>query len=372
MNNFFTSYDTALEEKSNNKQAALSSIESKYTSSFVGKTNYIDLNGLFALMVDKKEVNERVKLNNGYLTDELNTEYLPMISAINNLTNLKEYLDIYEIPFAYVQTPHLIPSDDDPMIPLGYETHVNGNSDRLLTGLSENGVDYLDLRENIRFDEPSNYEIYFSTDHHWTIETAFLAHEHVGRFIDGKLNENISNSEYFNLENYYTETYTNIFSGSHANRTGIFFAGVDDISIITPKFETNFSVQIPNHNWNRTGNFETAFLEKKYLENSSIANFNKDTYCVYLDSNTEYVKIVNNQALNDKKILLIKHSFSQPMATFLALHYKEVHLYQQGTQEELLKILHEIQPDIVLQVATTNDSLTAEAKVELETSRSSN
>lgn len=348
-------------ENPNNKQVALSSVESKYTSSFVGKTNYIDLNGLFARMVDKKEMNERYKLENGYLTYELQIQYNNMDLEIQNLTNLQKYLDLYAIPFAYVQTPHVIPTDDDPMIPMGYETNINGNSDRLLLGLEENDIVYLDLRDKIVQDEINNYELFFATDHHWNIQGAYWAHEHVALFIDQILNKNLVTSEYFDLISYSTEFYNNIFLGSDGQRTGLFFGGVDDVTLIIPSFATNFTVEIPNHQWDRIGTFDETILERSYLENQNLNYFSKNTYKVYLELNTEYIKIKNNLATNDTKVLLIKDSFSKPLAAYLALHYSEVHLYQVGSQETLLEKLHEIQPDIVLQVRTSTNSLTEEA-----------
>lgn len=369
MNNFFTSYDKAMEEKANNKQAALSSIEGKYTDSFVGKTNYVDINGLFSRMVDKVEVNGRYKLNNGYLISNLQNNYSEMTSGINNLTNLNDYLDLYGIPFAYVQTPHVLPSDEDPMIPFGYETHNNGNSDRLLQGLMENNVNTLDLRNYLWKDVENPYDLFFKTDHHWNFFGAFYAHIYVSEFIDEILQKNLSNAEYFDLKNYNLEIYENIFLGSDGARTGVFFTGVDDLTMITPKFHTNLSVSIPNHKWNRKGTFDSAILEKEYLKNDSLSYFDKNSYCVYLDSNTEYIQIINHLADNDTKILLIKDSYSKPLSAFLSLHYKEIHLYQQGSKEELLNKIHEIQPDLVLQVRTTTDSLTTQAKKELEASR---
>lgn len=103
MTNFFSSYETAMEEKPNNKQAALSSIETKYTNSFAGKTNYIDINGLFARLVDKVEVNGIVKLENGYLfrTERMNPN-VQVEEIVENSANFRDYLTLYDIPFVQV------------------------------------------------------------------------------------------------------------------------------------------------------------------------------------------------------------------------------------------------------------------------------
>lgn len=356
-----------MEEKPNNKQAALSSIESKYTNSFAGKTNYVDINGLFARLVDKVEMNNRYRLNNGYLTDTL-TSYSTMTSSINNLTNLRDYLALYNIPFAYVQTPHVISIDDDSMIPFGYETNINGNSDRLLAGLQENSVNYLDLRENVAADGINNYDLFFSTDHHWTTEAAFWAHSHIINFIDDAFNEKLVNHIYSDLSNYVIEEMECNILGSHGQRTGVYFGGINKVSAISPNFETSFHVQVPLKQFDEIGNFNATMLNNSGYTSTNVRG---EPEGIYFGSNTEYKKIDNLISDNNFKLLIINDSFSLPLAPFLSLYFNEIHMYDTrtnfgGSTEGFIKKLHEIQPDVVLQIRTYSNSLTAEALAEVK------
>lgn len=362
MSTFITTYKTnIIEADITNKQTALSSLETEYQNQIAGKTNYLDLNGLFARLIDKKELNERYKLNNGYLTDAIVNYYNP-IAGITNISNLKRYLDLYDIPFAYVQTPILIPSDDDPMMPLGYETHANGNLDRLLEGLENNGVNYLDLRENLKEDEINHYDIYLKTDHHWTNEGGFLSHKYISQLIDEVLGEDLLSEEYFIESRYNTTVFNNEFLGSLGERTGVFFAGVDDVIVITPNFNTNFTTVDKN------GKFEDVFIDYELLEVTFDDTLTKTVSYKIYDLNGNYFKIINENSPNDKKIMILRDSFTASIAPFLALHYKEIHLYdvRYGDKEAgFIQKLHEINPDIVLQVRTTTNHLTDEAKAEI-------
>lgn len=368
-----------MEEKPNNKQAALSSIETKYTSSFAGKTNYVDINGLFARLVDKKEMNGVVRLNNGYLVagDNGIASYNDSITRINDIVNTKEYLDLYQIPFVYVQTPHTLADDYSSELPLGYETHINGNTNRLLEGLEENRINFIDLRDAWDVDEVDHYKMFLPTDHHWTFDAAFLSHQYLVNYINDELNIPTINKNFFNIENYIKTKYNNIFSGSYGNKTGILYAGVSDLNIIIPKFETNLFVEINKYNWSRTGDFEDVMFNYKYLDYNHLNMFSNYAYSAYLDGSADYVCIQNLDRPNNKKILLIVDSYSKPLAPFLALHFSEVHMYDVrtnygGSTEGFIQKLHEIQPDIVLQIRTTNSTLSALALEELELSRNVN
>ncbi|MFI3250427.1 MAG: hypothetical protein R3Y07_05640 [Eubacteriales bacterium] len=384
LTNFLNGYRDANIEIPYNKQQALASIETKYTDNFIGKTNYVDLNGAFSLFLGRKELNERFLLENDFLTNTLiggpstyflsyhdYWTYTDQTASIQNVKNLHDYLALYGIPYAFLQTPHLLTTDDDPTIPAGYSTSVNDNSDRLLAGVAENGIPSLDMRASLQEQGLNSFDIFFKTDHHWTIEGAFWAHIQVAEYIDDLMGTSYANPDYYDLANYNIEIYENSFMGPSGSRTGIYYAGIDDFSVITPNFDTEFQVEIPNRDWYRTGPFDHAMLDYSYLENDINNMYKQDAYCTYLLPNTEYVKLVNLQATNDLKVLLVKDSFSMPMAAFLSLHFAEVHLCQQNDHEEFLRTLHEIEPDVVLQMRTAVDRMSPQALADLEANQPS-
>lgn len=341
ISNFKNKYKESVEKNPDNMQVALSNIENEYAKSFDGKNNFITLNGAFSNLVGKKGLNDIVKLENGYLTEmkpEVNTENL-----VKNTVKLKNYLDDKNIPFLYIQAPYKMETDDS-YLPVGFKSYANKNTDNLLSGLNKNGIDILDLREEIKKDGLNHYSLFFKTDHHWNSDGAFWAHEKVLKKVNSILGDK---QDYLDISNYNIKTYEKWFLGSRGKRVGPYFGGVDDISLITPKFDTNITIEIPSQNIKKSGTFEETIL---FMKNIDTKNFyNTNPYSVYLGEDYPYIKITNNNSKSNRKLFFIKDSFSRPMASFLLNYYDEIHLYdvRYGSSKEMIEKIESINPDIV-------------------------
>ena len=129
----------------------------------------------------------------------------------------------------------------------GTVAYGNQNADQLLGILKENNVDCIDLRTDIAATPELVEKYFFKTDHHWTPEGAFKAFEIVlndlyEKYPDANIDLSLTDPDKWNV----TE-YQNCFLGSHGKRVGIFYAGVDDFLLYTPKFDTDMSMYIPKH-----------------------------------------------------------------------------------------------------------------------------
>ncbi len=106
ISNFQKSYNTSLEENEDDIQKALYSIESKYAESFVSKNNYISLNGLFSKIIDEKEVNEVIKLDNGHLMQS--HSLMNLENQLSEVVKLDKVLKEKDIEFIYIFKLHII------------------------------------------------------------------------------------------------------------------------------------------------------------------------------------------------------------------------------------------------------------------------
>lgn len=349
--------ERTVEQKGANLQTELSSIESLYANEFKAKNVYIDFNGGFNKVIKNKEVNQRILLNNGYLSylsyEEDSQE------KINNILSIDNYLEKLDIQYLYVQTPHIILDDNDNIIPKGYTMYSNQNTDNLLSGLQNKDVAYLDLREKFRDENYKGHDLYFKTDHHWTNEAAFIAHKFIVELLADLFTELDITEKYFDDENYIFEELDVNLLGSHGQRVGLYYAGIDRFNYISPKFNTHFRLEEPSRNYSSEGLFEEVF---NYTNSYSKNGFNRGAEKLFLDGNIEYRKITNLMANNNIKVMLINDSFSLPLAPFLAIHLGEVHMYDVreifgGSTEGLADTFEEVQPDIVIQIRTTEPSL---------------
>lgn len=318
--------------------------ETNYMENFVGRETYVGLNGALAKPLEQVELNEVIKLHNGYLTllgDEVIDEDLTLFA--DNMLEFEDYLADLGVPFAYVQAPYKLASDDDMMLPNGYTTFYNQNADNFLEKIRERGITTLDLRDKIQDEGLNHYDLFFRTDHHWSVYGGFWSHKHVANLVDSLLGEKHFVEEYYDLEKYDTNVYKNFWLGSLGKRTGEFFGGLDDLPVITPTFETDIRVVMEEEGWDSRGSFAEAFLNAEKLESNP--------YGVYLTSDLE-TNITNYGVDNDTSVFVLKDSFALVMAPFLSLYYNNVYLYDLRldtcTPENLVAALEEVDPDVVL------------------------
>lgn len=341
---FLLNWTNLAESFQNEELNSFGEVEAQYAENFAGKEGFLELNATFSKPLEQVEMNEVIKLHNGHLTtlqEEIDDEIFDIWAECTE--EFYESLQKDGIEFAFVLTPHKLPSDTDPMIPSGYDSYFNRNADSFLQRLGETAVPIMDLREEMAEEKMSHYDYFFLTDHHWTVYGGFWAHEKVGKLIDGLLLREDFVEDYGNLKNYELTLYEKFWSGSHGQRTGTTFSGLDDLPVIVPSFDTDIRVEMDYVDWDKRGDFSTAFLNEERLE--------VNPYAIYLTSDLE-TKITNYLAPNDTSVFIIKDSFALVMAPFLSLHYRDVYLYDMRIDGcdsyDLERKLQEIDPDVVI------------------------
>ena len=98
---------------------------------------------------------------------------------------------------------------------------------------------------------------------------------------------------------------------------------------------------------NKEGPFEEALIDWSLIENDSYYN----KYNAFLYTSSVENRIVNQTADNNKKLLLISHSYGRPLAQYLSLCFNEVrHLDPQEGRynDNYLAYIDTYEPDLVL------------------------
>lgn len=159
-------------------------------------------------------------------------------------------------------------------------------------------VDYLDaLREH------AGEEIFYRTDHHWTSLGAYYGYTAVLKALG---------MEPLALSSFTPQRVTEDFNGTLYSRSGVHWLTPDAIDLYVK--ENNFTV----YSW-RTGKEEAGELyDLEWLES-------KDKYSLFLGGNQPLCVIKNPQAQGGK-ILLVRDSYADSLAPFLATAFSEVHL----------------------------------------------
>ena len=134
------------------------------------KRMMIDLNGTMEQVLNLRELYKNsggVVLENGYVSGiygVTTTNY-----ELQQIVDLKDFLDEKGIQLLYVNEPTKYFDDAVIERDMGKRTYINANADTLLEGMAEAGVNYIDLREIYTELGYESFDLFYKTDHHWTV-----------------------------------------------------------------------------------------------------------------------------------------------------------------------------------------------------------
>jgi hypothetical protein len=293
---------------------------------------------------------EIVRLKNGLLayryTNGLETDDLPEMTA--EVKALRDTAASYGGHLLYVAAPHKADKFSD-VYPNGYPAdNLNGKQDQFLRLLADADVDFLDLRAQMQKESYDYADAFYVTDHHWRSEAGIRAAATTVAALNARYGAALDES-IFSLDLYNQKTYAKLFLGSQGKRVGPLYAGKDDFTVFTPKFETNVTLEIPSKQLVRTGTFAQAFLFTEYLANDPYVS---NSYQSYIGASVGFRRFLNHNAPeNGKKILLVRDSFAHVYTPFLSLvcaQIDEFDLRYDYGEKSLAQYVRETKPDIVL------------------------
>ena len=300
-------------------RAIIAECEDGMNEGYLFKNQGVNLYGGFQKLLGKRVVNDIdssnnvIKLDNGYLSF-----YRSKRQDINNIAkNTKEFNDWlkkHKIDFLYIQAPHKI-SKYENIEPQGIKNYNNDNADDYLKSISVSNVNNIDLRKLIEDDGIEYSSMFFKTDHHWTPKSGLWAFGKIAKELNSNYGFSID-KRLWDESNYDIKTYKECFLGSQGKRTGIYYGGLDDFDIITPKFKTDFEFKVESENIYKKGGFKETLLDLSKFGTGDY--FNTWPYDTYTGGDHGLINITNKMNNDRKKILLIKDSFSCVLIPFLA------------------------------------------------------
>jgi len=234
----------------------------------------------------------------------------------------------------------------DKQLPANVKDHANDNADKFVAALNAASVKTYDLRDDFWQSDMTQNELFFDTDHHWSIQGAFYATGLIADYLNENYDMQIPESLY-TKENFSFKTYENSYIGSMGRRVGRIYGGIDDFTLITPNFVTDYTVRHIEGEEPKefSGTFAEAVLENEYITDPDPTT---NRYAVYHGDYRE-LHFINHLAQGDKKILIIKDSFSLPVYSFLSLGIKEVRAIDMRLfDRNVAEYAAEYDPDLVI------------------------
>ena len=316
-----------------------SKFETDIASTFYKKIEFVNLNGAICKMLNQPIMNGVVKLDNGYLYSPMEyTSDETLRKYADSTRKFNDYLDDKGISLLYCNTP-ITSSKYDPQIPSGISDYGNDNCDRFIKMLNESNIDTIDFRETIHNDGLDLYDFMYRTDHHWNTLAGFYAYGKIEEYIVNKtgceVDERISD-----INNYSIITYPKWHLGSNGQRTGVYYAGIDDYQLIVP----NFNLSIRGNNGS-VGNMQDIIINMEPLKNKDYTS--RFTYDFVMGASMGHFD--NLDCKNDIKVLMITDSFGKAVNPYIAMGFSQMDcVWKLEVSTITREYIDELNPDVVI------------------------
>lgn len=331
-------------------QAAISAAEPAANAALDRQHWFIQLYGGVQTLSGRTVVDDAdpqysvVKLSDGTLTF-VNSEEKEVSDHGRLVARLRDVLADREIPLLYVQAPQKVQADD-PRLPQEVTDQGNAYADQVLAVLEEQEVDCLDLRPLLAEMDGEWSQWFFRTDHHWTPQAAFTAHQLLADVLREDYDFAID-PRHTDPDRFLRTTYQDYFLGSQGKRVGTLYGGVDDIELWIPDYLTEFTYSIPASDTVRTGTMDRSLLFPERVE--EVDYFNGNPYTLYAGGDYSMARIYNNRNPGGKRVLLLRDSFACAITPFLALDCGElITMDLRYFHDRLLTYVDWLQPDMVI------------------------
>ncbi len=349
----------SLKQVSDSLQAAIDGVETAVNKNLDRDHFFIQLYGGAQRVIGRKSVEDLdpkytvMRLSDGQLTfaDPEGVQADRSVMAREFISFARRVEFRYGVPTLYVQAPSKL---DTAQLPQGVNNYADAEADQFLSLLEESGVDTLDLRPAFRQaakeDKTAGERYFFATDHHWTPAGAFRGFQE----LCGKLEEDygFQVDPAFTLERSYEKyTFEDLFLGSQGKRVGSLYAGLDDIEIWSPKFETDFTYSVPMNSITRTGPFAVSLLFPEMVADKG-SLYDTNPYVIYSGGDFLLARAKNEENPDGPRVLVLRDSFGCTLTPFLSLLTSETITIDgrmfSGDQDEMLDYIHWLEPDLVI------------------------
>lgn len=345
------------------------SIESLYAEDDVFREELIDLYGFVQRAAGKRAIENFTLYKNDYekiVSPKPEKSPEEIAAAIQSVMPVFECLKEKEIPYYYLTG--LLPIVREADLPVGVLDYSEENAAILLQKLEELQLPVIDLRTQKQTSAIEKEERFYRTDHHWSLQACFAAFQEVIWKIEKDLAWELEAKREYTAAALYDEwTIEDCFLGSYGIKVGEYYAGKDDFTVFIPRFDTNLTFEAYDARQNllfqKNGQFKEALLEQPILNDAEYHN----KYNAFLNNSAIENRIVNHISENEKKVLLVAHSYGRPLLQYLSLCFGEVRMLdpQAGRFDgDYLSYIEEYNPDIVLFLIEFEGEIIGEYRVE--------
>lgn len=294
---------------------SISEIEDDFSAGLWKRNRMIDFSGYMAKQIH----------NQGYYNDQnvyiADSEYIVARYAetstdyeVEQTLSLRDFLEENDIRLLYVNEPTKYTDDAFFRNSFGFESYGNRNTDLFLSRIRAAGVNTIDLRDNLREEGIDVRDIFYRTDHHWTVPAGLWAAKIMAEGLNQYCGYNIDLSVY-DPEKYEIREWKSCWLGEQGRKVGALCVGLDDYTEVKPRFETAYTFK--NKNGTFEGTFDNFVDEETYHTGNDVYNSNSWHYSYSM------LNCINHN-VTEGKVLLLGDSYDHVTQCFLSLGIHEL------------------------------------------------
>lgn len=226
---------------SNENTATIGGIEEDFTSNLWKRTDMIDFTGLMAKTLQMRGYYSDQDIfitDSGMIVDssaKTTTDY-----EVEQTVALRDFLEANGVRMLYVNEPTKYVDDAFFSEQFALESYSNRNMDLFLARIRAAGVNAIDLRDNIREEGLDVQDLFYRTDHHWTVPAGLWASRIMAEGLNRYCGYEIDLCLYA-PENFETREWKACWLGEQGRKVGRTYVGLDDYTEVKPKFETSYT-----------------------------------------------------------------------------------------------------------------------------------
>lgn len=270
---------------------------------------------------------------------------------INETASLADFCKQQGAKFLFVPNPPALDTATDSTF-IGQLDFSLQKKDAMLQGLQTRGIAALDLYPYMHKDFPDTpyHQLFFRTDHHWLPTTGLWAATHIAQWLE-TAGDIPFPKDRLSLASYRQEHYPAYFLGSQGKRMTTVLAKPDDFMLLYPLFPTCLHYEIPGLGIDTYGDFSITY-DMHELEHKDF--YGSNPYAAYNYADCSLIRIENfAPEVTDVKILMIKDSFANSVAPFLALCVRQMDIIDpRWFKGSIRRYINETHPDFVLVLHT--------------------
>ena len=283
-------------------------------------------------------------VDNGVAT--MADQFGDITAGINGAEEAYAFAQEIGAEYLFVAVPSKERAEED--LPEGVISYANQKYYNMVDALQARDIPHIAMRDVLEADGGDWYSYYYRSDHHWKNNAAFLAYQTIADYMFSIGLDGGKRDEALQEDSYEKRIYEQVFLGTHGRMAGRYYTGLDDYDLWLPKYDTDYTLDVPSEGIHKEGTFEDCFVN---YGNVAHYSFDYYAYYTYLDRDYDHIHIENRRNPEGPRLVIVRDSVAVPVSVFLASQCASIDLIDLrylSADDSAKDWIREIQPDLFI------------------------